>query len=64
MFETQPASFVAHYLGHEGRGSLLSYLKKKGWVNGLGAGASEAAAGFSFFRVNLDLTPEGYGASA
>lgn len=57
----QPASFLAHYLGHEGPGSILSHLKKKGWVNGLGAGNSDAATGFSFFRVNCDLTPEGYG---
>ncbi|CDZ96447.1 related to ste23-metalloprotease involved in a-factor processing [Phaffia rhodozyma] len=60
LFKTKPASFIAHYLGHEGPGSVLSYLKKKGWVNGLGAGNSDAATGFSFFRVNCDLTPEGY----
>jgi hypothetical protein len=57
----QPANFLAHYLGHEGEGSVLSYLKKKGWVNELSAGPSEGATGWGFFRVSLDLTPEGLG---
>lgn len=59
----QPASFLSHYIGHEGPGSILSYLKKKGWVNSLSAGPSEGATGWGFLRISCDLTPEGLGSS-
>jgi len=36
--ETRPAGFVGNILGHEGKGSLLSSLKAKGWVESLSAG--------------------------
>jgi insulysin len=29
---------VSHLVGHEGTGSILAALKKKGWVNTLEAG--------------------------
>jgi insulysin len=59
----QPTSYLAHFLGHEGRGSVLSYLKKQGWVNGLSAGSSHGSSGFDFFKVSVDLTPDGLGMS-
>lgn len=34
---TKQAEYVSHIIGHEGPGSLLSYLKSKGWVNSLEA---------------------------
>ncbi|EFY90749.1 a-pheromone processing metallopeptidase Ste23 [Metarhizium acridum CQMa 102] len=39
MFETQPSRYISHLVGHEGRGSLFSYLKNKGWANSISAGA-------------------------
>ena len=33
--------YIAHLVGHEGPGSLLSALKKRGWVNDLEAGIGE-----------------------
>ncbi|WVQ66403.1 uncharacterized protein L199_004583 [Kwoniella botswanensis] len=59
LYRSRPTHFLAHFLGHEGRGSILSYLKKKGWVNSLSAGNHHDAAGFSLFKINVDLTPEG-----
>lgn len=56
---TKPLNFLAHFIGHEGRGSLLSYLKKKGWVNLLRAGPSHEVPGFGFFKINIELTPDG-----
>lgn len=50
---------MGHFVGHEGKGSLLSYLKEKGWANSLRAGNSHEASGFSFFKISLELTPEG-----
>ncbi|KAL1412548.1 metalloprotease [Vanrija albida] len=57
--EVKPYNFVGHFIGHEGKGSLLSYLKQKGWANSLSAGNSHEASGFSFFKISLELTPEG-----
>ncbi|TDZ49920.1 putative zinc protease [Colletotrichum trifolii] len=39
MFETQPSRYVSHLIGHEGPGSIMAYVKEKGWANGLSAGA-------------------------
>ncbi|WVO15036.1 hypothetical protein L204_102679 [Cryptococcus depauperatus] len=59
LYKSRPTQFLSHFLGHEGRGSILSYLKKRGWVNSLQAGNSHEAAGFSLFKVSVDLTPDG-----
>jgi len=59
LWATKPAHFVSHFIGHEGDGSLLSLLKKKGWANGLRAGAGGGTTGFDFFKVSVDLTQDG-----
>jgi insulysin len=46
-------------IGHEGDGSLLSYLKKLGLGIELASGEKNSAPGFNFFTVDLDLTIEG-----
>ncbi|CAD6898866.1 unnamed protein product [Tilletia controversa] len=58
-FETKPAHIVSHFIGHEGQGSVLSYLKAQGWANSLGASGGSGADGFCFFKVVVDLTPAG-----
>lgn len=54
---------AGHYLGsligHEGKGSLLSELKARNWVNSLTAGVSGGSKGYAFFIVYVDLTVEG-----
>ncbi|BEI82680.1 hypothetical protein CcaverHIS002_0305480 [Cutaneotrichosporon cavernicola] len=55
----KPFNFMGHFIGHEGRGSLLSYLKQQGWCNQLSAGASHDGNGFGFFKVTMQLTPQG-----
>lgn len=50
---------MSHLLGHEGEGSLLSFLKAKGWCNSLVSGGKAGARGFCFFNVCVDLTEEG-----
>lgn len=37
-YDTGPAAFIGHLLTREGEGSLLTWLKAKGWANGLAAG--------------------------
>lgn len=55
----QPGHYLGHLIGHEGPGSLLSFLKAQGWINSIVAGQKSGAKGFSFFIVNVDLTEEG-----
>ena len=38
-WKTKPCDYIAHLLGHEAQGSLLSALKKKQWVTTCVAGA-------------------------
>ncbi|KAL6203558.1 hypothetical protein ACLB2K_027258 [Fragaria x ananassa] len=38
----KPEGYLCHLLGHEGRGSLYSYLKARGWVTSLDAGLSKS----------------------
>ncbi|BGP38130.1 metalloprotease [Rhodotorula kratochvilovae] len=60
LYASKPGSFLSHLVGHEGKGSVLSYLKARGWANGMSAGAgNNGASGFDFFKVNVDLTKEG-----
>ncbi|GAA6044580.1 A-factor-processing enzyme [Rhodotorula toruloides] len=59
LYASKPGSFLSHLIGHEGKGSVLSLLKKRGWANGMSAGAGNGAAGFEFFKVSVDLTKEG-----
>jgi secreted Zn-dependent insulinase-like peptidase len=47
-------------IGHEGSGSLLTLLKKKGWANYLSA-YCQGDVGFGFFSVSIDLTESGLG---
>ncbi|KAJ6107127.1 Peptidase M16 core [Penicillium sp. IBT 18751x] len=57
--DVQPSRYISHLIGHEGPGSVLSYLKGKGWANGLSAGAMPICPGSAFFTVSVRLTPEG-----
>jgi insulysin len=58
-YQTKPTSYIGNVLGHEGQGSLLSYLKQRGWVDALSAGQSVSYNGGAMFAINMDLTPSG-----
>ncbi|KAL4209234.1 Metalloenzyme, LuxS/M16 peptidase-like protein [Rhizopus microsporus] len=59
FYECQPANYLAHLIGHEGPGSILSFLKKKTWATTLSSGLSYGGVGFSFFHLSIELTEEG-----
>lgn len=59
LYETQPNRYISHLIGHEGPGSILSYIKAKGWANALSAGASPVCPGSAFFEVTIRLTEGG-----
>jgi len=58
-YSQQHASVLSHLIGHEGQGSLLSFLKKKKWVNSVYAGVVEDYDEFSLFVVSFDATETG-----
>ncbi|KAK4204491.1 UCH-domain-containing protein [Triangularia verruculosa] len=60
LYETQPGGYISHLIGHEGPGSIMSYVKSKGWANGLGAGPSTICPGSpDQFEIGITLTKEG-----
>lgn len=61
MWRRQPASFVTHFVYHEGPGSLHSYLKKEGWITALSGYLQLLARGFTMFRITVQCTKEGFG---
>ena len=58
-WRVKPLSYIGNLIGHEGKGSLLSALKEKGWAEGLSAGQSLSLKGQAMFGVNVRLTEEG-----
>lgn len=57
LFLEQPSSYVLHLVGHEGPGSLMAYLKAKGWVNTLSVGTSPICPGSpEFIECEMKLT--------
>ncbi|KAL4740538.1 Metalloenzyme, LuxS/M16 peptidase-like protein [Aspergillus similis] len=59
LYESQPSRYISHLIGHEGPGSILAYIKAKGWANGLSAGVMPVCPGAAFFTVSVRLTQEG-----
>ncbi|KAJ2818353.1 metalloprotease, partial [Coemansia sp. 'formosensis'] len=60
MYRSDPFSYISHLINHEGQGSILAYLKRKGWAVGLGAGPNTSQnKGFCEFTVSISATPEG-----
>ncbi|KAH8879202.1 peptidase M16 inactive domain-containing protein [Thozetella sp. PMI_491] len=60
LFESNPSSYISHLIGHEGPGSILSYIKSKGWANSLEASRYSLCAGSpGLFSCVIKLTEEG-----
>ncbi len=58
-YRNKPGSVVSQLLGDEGEGSILAYLRNKGWATSLSAGAGYGTRDFSFFEVTISLTKDG-----
>lgn len=58
-YKKKPTQYIGHLLGHEGEGSLLAWLKQKGWAEGLGAGVGNTMKNNSTLQVNISLTEQG-----
>jgi insulysin len=57
--ESHPSRYLSHLIGYEGPGSILSYIKVKGWANGLGAGGLSLCPGSGLFNISVKLTEDG-----
>uniref|UniRef100_A0A0D9Z6Z8 Peptidase M16 N-terminal domain-containing protein n=1 Tax=Oryza glumipatula TaxID=40148 RepID=A0A0D9Z6Z8_9ORYZ len=59
----KPEDYLAHLLGHEGKGSLLCFLKAKGWASSLSAGVGTDGtqrSSFAYiFEMSIRLTDSG-----
>ena len=58
-YRAHPLALVSHLLGHEGRGSLLSALKARGWAEGLSAGPGMGHPDFATFGITIQATEAG-----
>ncbi|KAG0637204.1 Metalloenzyme, LuxS/M16 peptidase-like protein [Tuber brumale] len=59
LFKYQPSRYCSHLIGHEGPGSILALLKKKGWADSLAAGSEPTCDDVSFFKISTKLTEDG-----
>uniref|UniRef100_A0A1D1XVB1 Insulin-degrading enzyme n=1 Tax=Anthurium amnicola TaxID=1678845 RepID=A0A1D1XVB1_9ARAE len=59
----KPEGYISHLMGHEGKGSLLSFLKAKGWATSLSAGVGDEGTNRSsiayIFVMSIHLTDSG-----
>ena len=58
-YRAHPLVLISHLLGHEGRGSLLSALKARGWAEGLSAGPGMSHPDFATFGITIQATEAG-----
>lgn len=59
LYQTKPYELIAHMLGHEGSGSLLSLLKRLGWAEALYANTGLESRSDAIFQLSIQLTPQG-----
>jgi secreted Zn-dependent insulinase-like peptidase len=59
FYRHKPESILAYLLGHEGEGSILSYLKTQQWALGLTAGSGVNGSNFKDFNLSISLTELG-----
>ena len=59
FYRHKPESVLSYLLGHEGKGSILSLLKKRQWAMSLTAGSGVNGSNFKDFNIGLTLTEKG-----
>ncbi|KAL2263080.1 hypothetical protein VTK26DRAFT_8305 [Humicola hyalothermophila] len=61
LYNTQPGRYISHLIGHEGPGSIMSYIKSKGWANSLYASVWPVSPGTpGVFQCKITLTEKNY----
>lgn len=58
-YRHKPEAILAYLIGHEGPGSILSFLKSKQWALALTAGSGINGSNFKDFNINISLSDLG-----
>ena len=61
FYREKPIQYISNLIGHEGKGSLLSYLKEQGWADSLSAGSGFNTRQYATFNISIKLTEAGLG---
>nr|WP_233132627.1 insulinase family protein [Paraferrimonas haliotis] len=59
MYTNKPLTFISHLLGNEAKGSLLSFLRKRGLANQISAGGGINGYNYKEYNISLQLTDHG-----
>ncbi|XP_012218457.1 nardilysin-like [Linepithema humile] len=63
LYQSKPHQYISWIIGHEGRGSLISYLRKKMWAFDMYSGNSENgfehSSMYALLKLTVLLTDEG-----
>ncbi|KAL2005516.1 hypothetical protein VTN00DRAFT_2727 [Thermoascus crustaceus] len=59
LYQSQPSQYISHLIKHKGRGSILVYIKAKGWAKKISASRITICPGCTFFTVSVGLTEKG-----
>ncbi|XP_043528977.1 nardilysin-like [Frieseomelitta varia] len=64
LYRSKPHQYVSWILGYEGKGSLISYLRRKMWCLGITCGNGESgfehSSMYALFSLSLMLTEQGH----
>jgi secreted Zn-dependent insulinase-like peptidase len=62
-WDSKPTDYLGHLMGHEAEGSLLSYLRQRGWATGCSAGLGEEgiefASSHALYSMSFSLSETG-----
>ena len=58
-YQSKPTSLISSLIGHEGKGSLLAFLKQEDLATALSSGGYGITDDYGAFSINIDLTPKG-----
>ena len=58
-YESKPEKILGSIIGHEGKGSLLSFLKEKGLATGIGAHGAPDTPNYGSLGIYISLTKNG-----
>ncbi|KFZ37947.1 peptidase M16 [Shewanella mangrovi] len=59
QYHQKPLTFISHLLGNEAEGSLLSWLKNRGYAVNLSAGGGIQGYNFKEYNISVQLTEKG-----
>ncbi|MDG1731694.1 MAG: insulinase family protein [Thalassotalea sp.] len=59
VYKDKPITYLSYLIGHEGEGSILSYLKKRQWAMALTSGGGINGSNFKDFNISIRLTEQG-----